>query len=127
VAPRCPSCQQPISKDKIVNDKDLQREIQNFEVYCANKEKGCPWEGTLKDFQVHLDTCGFILIDCTNNCGARFERRFMSKHQSEDCAKRTITCEFCMKEKHLFLYSIRKSILFFQVQQILSSKMKFLI
>ncbi len=97
VAPRCPSCQQPISKDGIVNDKNLQKEIQSLEVYCTNKDKGCNWEGTLRDFQTHLETCGFIIIDCPNTCGARFERRFMTKHQNEDCAKRSVICEFCMK------------------------------
>ena len=84
-APRCPSCQQPISKDKIVNDKNLQKEIQNLEVYCSNRDKGCDWDGTLRDFQVHLETCGFIVIECPNECGVKFERRFMSKHQNEDC------------------------------------------
>jgi TNF receptor-associated factor 4 len=97
VVPRCPSCQQPIAKDKIVNDKNLQKEIQNLEVYCTNKDKGCDWDGTLREFQVHMETCGFIVIDCPNECGAKFERRFMTKHQNEDCAKRTIICEFCMK------------------------------
>ena len=96
VAPRCPSCQQPISKDKIVNDKNLQKEIQNLDVFCINKDKGCDWDGTLRDFHLHLETCGFIIIDCPNGCGARFERRFSDKHQQEDCAKRTVLCEFCM-------------------------------
>ncbi len=52
IAPRCPSCQQPISRDRILNDKILQKEIQSLDVYCANKDKGCDWEGTLKDFLV---------------------------------------------------------------------------
>ncbi|CAF1011313.1 unnamed protein product [Rotaria sordida] len=95
IASRCPTCQQPIAKDKIVNDKDLEKEIQNLEVYCTNKEKGCDWFGILRNFPVHIETCGFILIDCLNECGAKFERRFLNKHQNEDCTKRTITCEFC--------------------------------
>jgi TNF receptor-associated factor 3 len=53
VAPRCPSCQQPISRDKIVNDKAFQKEIQSLDVYCLNNDKGCDWEGTLKDFLVN--------------------------------------------------------------------------
>jgi len=53
VAPRCPSCQQPIARDKIVNDKGLQKEIQSLDVYCSNKDKGCDWQGTLKDFLVN--------------------------------------------------------------------------
>lgn len=61
VAPRCPHCQQPISRDKILNDKDLQKEIQNLNVYCANKDKGCDWEGTLKDFLVRKEKVRFVL------------------------------------------------------------------
>lgn len=52
VAPRCPSCQQPISRDKIVNDKILQKEIQSLDVYCSNKDIGCDWQGILKDYVV---------------------------------------------------------------------------
>ncbi len=43
-----------------------------------------------------METCGFISLDCLNGCGIRFERRFMTKHQTEDCPKRTVVCEFCM-------------------------------
>ncbi|CAF1493960.1 unnamed protein product [Adineta steineri] len=95
VAPRCPTCQQPVSRDKIVNDKTLQKEIQSLDVYCFSKEKGCTWEGTLKDYTVHTETCGFVMIDCPNECGVRFEKRFLTKHQTEDCPKRKVACEFC--------------------------------
>ena len=98
VAPRCPTCQQPISKDKITNDTDLQKEIQNLDVYCTNKEKGCSWDGTLRDLTSHQENCGYNAIECSNGCGARFERRFMDKHLNEDCAKRTIECEFCKRK-----------------------------
>jgi len=52
-----------------------------------------------------METCGFISIDCPNGCGAKFERRFMNKHQNEDCSKRTMICEFCMRKK-VFLFFI---------------------
>ena len=122
-APRCPTCQQPISRDKIVNDKILQKEIQSLDVYCGNKDMGCDWQGTLKDYLVHIETCGFISVECSNGCGIRFEKRFLEKHQTEDCPKRTVACEFCE-------YSIAVDFherLLFQVKQISSSKMKFLI
>ena len=95
VAPRCPTCQKPISKDRIVNDKALQTEIQSLEIFCNQKEKGCEWEGTLKDTPVHNETCLFVMIDCPNGCGAKFERRFTETHCKADCPKRTVNCEFC--------------------------------
>jgi TNF receptor-associated factor 4 len=60
-----------------------------------NKDKGCAWDGTLRDLQVHVETCDFVSVDCPNGCGANFERRFLTKHQDEDCPKRTVACEFC--------------------------------
>ena len=95
VAPRCPTCQKAINKDKIVNDKPLQREIQSLEIFCPQKEKGCDWQGALRDAPVHAETCLFVSIECPNGCGAKFERRFAETHCKADCAKRTITCEFC--------------------------------
>ena len=109
-----------------MNDKILQKEIQSLEIYCTNKEKGCDWEGTLKDLPVHMETCGLIIIDCPNGCGARFERRFMSRHQREDCAKRSITCEFCMIETNVF-YKNNNFYLLIKVKHLLYLKMKFLI
>ena len=99
MASRCPICQQPISKDKITNAKDLEKEVQNLEVYCGYKIKGCDWFGILHDFSVHLETCGFMQTNCLNGCGVKFERRFLTKHQTEDCAKRIIDCEFCKKNE----------------------------
>ncbi|CAF2516792.1 unnamed protein product [Rotaria sp. Silwood2] len=95
VALRCPSCQQPISRDRIVNDKVLQKEIQTLDIYCAKQDKGCDWKGILKDFSAHTEICGFILSDCVNGCGVKCERRYMTKHQAEDCSKRKVICEFC--------------------------------
>lgn len=47
-------------------------------------------------FETHIETCGFVSIDCPNGCGVKYEKRFVTKHQTEDCSKRTVTCEFCM-------------------------------
>lgn len=125
VASRCPSCQQPISKDRLVNDKELQKEIQSLEVFCTNKSKGCEWSGALRELSTHLETCGFVTIDCPNECGVKFERRFMDKHKKDDCAKRTTICEFCKK-----IFSIlinREFLLSIQVKLLSYSKKKFLI
>ena len=69
VAPRCPTCQQPISRDKIISDKILQKEIQSLDVYCSNKDKGCDWQGTLKDYLVRK------LISCDIKLSIRFTQK----------------------------------------------------
>ncbi|CAM2719264.1 unnamed protein product [Rotaria socialis] len=95
ITSRCPTCQQPLSRDRMVNDKILQKEIQSLKVSCSKTDKGCNWNGILSDFSDHTENCGFVIIDCTNECGIRCERRLIRKHQSDECAKRKVVCEFC--------------------------------
>ena len=47
-------------------------------------------------FQSHVEKCEHALTNCTNSCGAEFEKRFLEKHMKEDCPRRSITCDFCM-------------------------------
>lgn len=37
----------------------------------------------------------YIEVECPNECGAKFEKRFLEGHVSEDCTKRMVQCEFC--------------------------------
>jgi len=50
-------------------------------------------------------------VDCPNGCGIRFEKRFMNKHQTEDCPKRTVVCEFC-RINYFIINSVIDKILF---------------
>jgi len=37
-------------------------------------------------------------LECPNGCGIRYEKRFIPKHQADDCPKRTVSCEFCKQD-----------------------------
>ena len=68
----CPTC-----KDKNLNlfhNKGLQQSLNDFEVYCSHKSKGCEWRGELRELDKHLNSnppafkslegCPFTVISC---------------------------------------------------------------
>ena len=70
--------------------------IHHFAIYCNNKDKGCQWEGYLKDFEEgHLPKCPYQIIRCSNNCGENLQRWELNRHLKEECPRRRFTCPFC--------------------------------
>ena len=72
----CPTC-----NDKNLNlfhNKGLQQSLNDFEVYCSHKSKGCEWRGELRELDKHLNSdppadkslegCPFTLIKCPLGC-----------------------------------------------------------
>ena len=49
----CPMCKEEEYKSFI--DKKCLRIINELQVYCTNKEKGCEWKGELKNLSTHLN------------------------------------------------------------------------
>ena len=45
---------------KYFPDRFVRREILNFKVICTNKSLGCPWEGTLSNYEVNAR----IIMNC---------------------------------------------------------------
>lgn len=95
VEPRCPVDQIHFDKDKTHVDKALNNEIMRLDAKCGNSIWGCYWEGPLREAQVHMEKCDFADILCVNDCGAKFQRRFLQKHLDKDCLKKIIACAFC--------------------------------
>lgn len=50
--------------------------------------------------QEHLENCEFGDILCINDCGAKFQKRFLQKHLDKDCPKKIIACSYC-DDRHL--------------------------
>ncbi|KAM7441509.1 hypothetical protein ABFA07_009397 [Porites harrisoni] len=98
--PRCPVNQTPIDKDKASIDKAFNNEILALDVKCKNHEWGCKWEGEFKNYQDHYSNCEYAEILCQNDCGAKFQKRFLQKHLDKDCPKKIIACPYC-DERHL--------------------------
>ena len=93
----CPNCRRSLrGENKYFRDKNMIRMIRHFAIYCNNKDKGCQWEGLLKDFEKgHLPKCPYQIAGCSNNCGANLQRRELDRHLKEECPRRPFRCPFC--------------------------------
>ena len=82
----CPLCQQPFDT---MLDKHFQREVLNLRVYCSKKREGCTWEGELRHLKAHSERdCKIVEKECRYNCGGRYQRRLLKKHELEECPNR---------------------------------------
>ena len=92
----CPVCRD----EKFVTflNKQADREIKSLHIYCANKEKGCEWQGELNDINNHLgnsDGCQFEVVKCFNECGKVIQRQYLTSHVETECPRRKVNCQYC--------------------------------
>ena len=74
----CPTCK----TDNFFSypNKGLQQSLNDFEVYCSHKSKGCEWRGELRELDKHLNSdppadkslegCPFTVIKCPLSCAS---------------------------------------------------------
>lgn len=90
----CPMCKEP--KFTAVLNKNLQRSIFNFRIYCPLKGNGCPWQGEVKGLKEHLlerereGECPYVRVACANECGLMVERCRLKEHENEICPKKPV-------------------------------------
>jgi TNF receptor-associated factor 4 len=78
--------------------KKLAREIKSLLVCCSHKEEGCEWEGELGQLPNHLNPevghgqngCGYVIVECSYECGVYLRRRNMREHEMEIYPKHPI-------------------------------------
>ena len=47
-------------------------------------------------FQIHLASCNFKLISCSNeNCEMKVSRKDLEEHATKKCQWRTVDCDHC--------------------------------
>ena len=101
----CPICRDGIFP--VVRNKQSEREIKSFYIFCSNKEKGCEWQGELNDINNHLgysDGCQFQEVKCSNECGKMIQRRYLTSHVETECPRRKVNCQYCHDTgEHLFI------------------------
>ena len=74
----CPLCKEP--KFSAILNKNLQRTILNFRVFCPLKGNGCSWQGYVKGLSGHLlegqreGECPYVTVPCDNGCSLMVER-----------------------------------------------------
>ena len=98
----CPLC--AVQFTTCIPDKRLQRTLNDFQVYCAHKEDGCEWVGSLGTLTQHLNAkplgegerlsgCQLTSIVC-KHCFDHTRRQDMVKHETF-CPQRPYSCDFC--------------------------------
>ena len=97
----CPLCGQPFTS---MPDKQLERTLSGFEVYCSHMKKGCKWKGKLGSLSEHLNErprseqdllqgCLFQAIKCIR-CRSPCQRSLMDDHVKNKCSRRDLDCHF---------------------------------
>ena len=95
----CPMCKEKEYKSFI--DKKCLRIINELQVYCTNKEKGCQWKGELKNLSTHLNKrkkvgeCQYEEVKCRYECNEGVQRQNLKHHEETECKKRPLTCQYC--------------------------------
>ena len=71
----CPICR---GEDFVTfPNKQIDREVKSLHVYCANKGRGCEWQGEVNYSDNHLTKdggCEYKGVLCTNGCGGKMLR-----------------------------------------------------
>jgi len=73
-------------------NKQADRLIRNLQVFCANKEKGCKWQGELNSIMSHLTTeCLYREANC-QYCNTPGEHQSIEGQHKEKCSKFPLPC-----------------------------------
>ena len=59
---------------------------------------GCPWINELGSLNDHLQTCGYVLVLCSNGCKQHIVRDKLLLHCAEECPLRRHMCKHCKAE-----------------------------
>ena len=89
----CPHCRQ--YKFVHILNKALKREINELKVCCINQEKGCEWKNELDNLETHMKNCGYVEVECSNNCKIRLMRNELAEHLLSECLLRKYRCVHC--------------------------------
>jgi len=91
----CPMDRKPFTMDQITPERYLQEIIEELDVVCVHKDKGCTWTGEYQTLAAHQhNNCEFEEVECPNKCGFKKSRKFLGDHKNE-CAARIVPCPSC--------------------------------
>jgi hypothetical protein len=99
----CPTCREPLQKEKLIPSRLIRSLIEDAEVWCFSHEpsknnpvkgkrkiKGksdefCDWSGKLSEAEGHYNECQFAKVNCPHiGCDDIFLRRSLPEH-IENC------------------------------------------
>ena len=74
--------------------------INEMEIYCSNKPKGCDWRGSIEKLTQHLKSCGFEagqmpkwLEELQPAIQAEYERRQLINESQDEALRDKLTSE----------------------------------
>ncbi|XP_062521463.1 TNF receptor-associated factor 3-like isoform X2 [Corticium candelabrum] len=92
----CPKCGAGIEQKKCWRDVFADRELEQLEVFCPCRKKGCQWIGYRQSVEEHLKECESVMLSCTNvGCYAEIARSDLDNHVKTLCEYRSIECPHC--------------------------------
>ena len=90
----CPACEREAFTT--VELMKYQKRVNQLQVYCSMKERGCDWSGTLEQLDTHLDpdqdNCQYVDTKCPLNCHLTIPKNKVEQHVAQHCAKRPYAC-----------------------------------
>lgn len=114
----CPTCREPLEKEKLLPNRLICSLIEDAEVYCFSTEtlredeikniersegkavESCNWTGKLNEAKKHYDLCQFAEINCPHaGCNDILLRKSLPEHIGS-CLHRLLPCKWC-ELKHM--------------------------
>lgn len=93
----CPACGQ--EDFTTIHPLKYQRQIEQLQVYCTNKERGCDRIGTVGILCTHLDPtkdkCQYMDFQCPLDCKKFIAKNAMEEHMKQHCVNRQYACQYC--------------------------------
>ncbi|XP_078350410.1 TNF receptor-associated factor 4-like isoform X2 [Oculina patagonica] len=91
----CPADREVLDQDRdVFPDKATERKILSLVIKCPSE--GCERTGELRSKEVHLASCLFKLVSCTNeNCHVTVQRKDLEEHATITCQWRILECDHC--------------------------------
>ena len=93
----CPACEKEAFTT--VELMKYQKKVNQLQVYCSMKERGCDWSATLEQLDTHLDpdqdNCQYVDTKCPLNCHITIPKNKVEQHVAQHCAKRPYVCQHC--------------------------------
>lgn len=94
----CPLCGAEAKQFTTMLDKYFVRKVNELEVACKYKERGCKWKGSVGSLEKHVDqkegSCKFMHVECPYLCGTVLPHSDLERHQ-KSCSRRPYACKFC--------------------------------
>lgn len=94
----CPHCRTEGKKFQHVDNKAVEREINELIIHCIHHRSGCVWLGELGNLRSHLKNCGYVTLSCTKKCEKKMKRKDLGNHLLTECPFRDYQCEYCGHE-----------------------------